>query len=126
MTLQTPIARVRGLGAARAGTRRWMAERLTGIASLILALWFVFSAMALAGADYAQTRAWLGSPVAATLMVLLIVAVFYHAQLGLRVAIEDYIHHSGIKVAAIIALTLIMLALAVACLMAVLQVSIES
>jgi succinate dehydrogenase / fumarate reductase, membrane anchor subunit len=126
MTLQTPIARVRGLGAARAGTRRWMAERLTGIASLILALWFVFSAMALAGADYAQTRAWLGSPVAATLMVLLIVAVFYHAQLGLQVVIEDYIHHSGIKVAAIIALTLIMLALAAACLMAVLQVSIES
>jgi succinate dehydrogenase / fumarate reductase membrane anchor subunit len=126
MTLQTPIARVGGLGAARAGTRRWMAERLTGIASLILALWFVFSAMALAGADYAQTRAWLGSPVAATLMVLLIVAVFYHAQLGLQVVIEDYVHHSGIKVAAIIALTLIMLALAAACLMAVLQVSIES
>jgi succinate dehydrogenase / fumarate reductase membrane anchor subunit len=82
--------------------------------------------MALAGADYAQTRAWLGSPVAATLMVLLIVAVFYHAQLGLQVVIEDYVHHSGIKVAAIIALTLTMLALAVACLMAVLQVSIES
>jgi succinate dehydrogenase / fumarate reductase membrane anchor subunit len=103
-----------------------MAERLTAVASLILVLWFVFSAMALAGADYAQTRAWLASPVAATLMILLIVAVFYHAQLGLQVVIEDYLHHSGIKVAAIIASTLIMLALGAACIVAVLHVSIGS
>ncbi|MGH6901884.1 MAG: succinate dehydrogenase, hydrophobic membrane anchor protein [Geminicoccaceae bacterium] len=126
MTLQTPIARVRGLGAARAGTRRWMAERLTGIASLILVLWFVFSAMALAGADYAQTRAWLASPVAATLMILLILSVFYHAQLGLQVVIEDYVHHSGLKVAAMVAVTLGLLALGAACIVAVLQVSIGS
>jgi succinate dehydrogenase / fumarate reductase membrane anchor subunit len=126
MTLQTPIARVRGLGAARGGTRRWMAERLTSVASLILVLWFVFSAMALAGADYAQTRAWLASPLAATLMILLISTVFYHAQLGMQVVIEDYVHHGGIKVAALIALTLIMLALAAACLVAVLHVSIGS
>jgi succinate dehydrogenase / fumarate reductase, membrane anchor subunit len=126
MALQTPIARVRGLGAARGGTRRWMAERLTAIASLILALWFVFSAMALAGADYAQTRAWLASPVAATLMILLVLSVFYHASLGLQVVIEDYVHHSGLKVAAIVASTLTLLALGTACVVAVLHVSIGS
>ena len=126
MALQTPIARVRGLGAARAGTRRWMAERLTAIASLILVLWFVFSAIALSGADYAQTRAWLASPVAATLMILLIVSVFYHAQLGLQVVIEDYVHQRALKVAAIIASTLILLALGAACVVAVLHVSIGS
>jgi len=126
MALQTPIARVRGLGAARDGTRRWMAERLTAIASLILVLWFVFSAMALAGAGYHEVRAWLASPVAATLMILLILSVFYHAQLGLQVVIEDYVHHSGLKVAAIVAVTLGLLALGAACVVAVLQVSIGS
>ena len=126
MTLQTPMTTARGLGAARAGTRRWMAERLTGIASLILVLWFVFSTIALAGADYAQTRAWLASPVAATLMILLILSVFYHAQLGLQVVIEDYVHHSGLKVAAIVAVTLGLLALGAACVVAVLRVSIGS
>jgi succinate dehydrogenase / fumarate reductase membrane anchor subunit len=124
MALRTPIARVRGLGAAREGVRHWMAERLTAIASLILLLWFVFSAMALAGADYAQTRAWLASPLAASLMILLVVSVFYHASLGLQVVIEDYVHQRGLKVAAIVASTLTLLALGTACVVAVLHVSI--
>jgi succinate dehydrogenase / fumarate reductase membrane anchor subunit len=126
MALRTPIGRARGLGAARTGTRRWMAERLTAIASLILILWFTFSAMALSGADYAEVRASLASPVAATLMILLILSVFYHAQLGLQVVIEDYVHHGGLKLAAIIAVTLGLLALGAACVVAVLHVSIGS
>ena len=126
MALRTPIARVRGLGAAREGVRHWKAQRLTAIANVILVLWFVFSALALAGADYAKTRAWLASPVAATLMILLVVSVFYHARLGLQVVIEDYVHHRGLKVAALVAATLIVLALGAACVVAVLHVSIGS
>jgi len=126
MALQTPIGRARGLGAARTGTRHWMAERLTAIANLLLVLWFVFSAMALSGSDYVQVRAWLASPVTATLMVLLIVSTFYHARLGLQVVVEDYVHHEGAKLAALTALTLVVVALAVACIVAVLKVSIGS
>ena len=122
MALLTPLGRALGLGAAHEGTARWKAERLTAIASLFLVLWFVFSAMALAGADYAQVRAWLASPIAASLMILLIVAVFYHTQLGLQVVIEDYVDHVGIKVAMLIALALILLALAAASVVAVLTV----
>ncbi len=44
MALQSPIARVRGLGAARAGVGHWMRQRLTAIANVFLVLWFVFSA----------------------------------------------------------------------------------
>ncbi len=36
-------------------------------------------------------------------MILLIVATFHHAQLGLQVVIEDYVHHEGLKVASIVA-----------------------
>ncbi len=56
----------------------------------------MFSAMALAGAGYGEVRAWLASPLAASLMILLVISVFHHAPLGLQVMIEDYVHHPGI------------------------------
>jgi succinate dehydrogenase / fumarate reductase membrane anchor subunit len=122
----TPLARARGLGAARGGLGHWKAQRLTAISNAVLVLWFVFSAMALAGAGYDEIRAWLASPVAATLMILLIVSVFYHAPLGLQVIIEDYVHHPGIRIAAVILVRLVVAALAVACIVAILRVALGS
>lgn len=126
MSAQSPIARVRGLGAAREGVGHWIRQRLTAISNVILVLWFVFSAMALAGADYQEVRAWLASPVSASLMILLVISVFYHARLGLQVVVEDYLHHPALKLGTLVAITLIISALAVACIVAVLKVSIGS
>lgn len=124
MGVQSPIARVRGLGAAREGVGHWTRQRLTAVSNLLLVLWFVFSAMALAGADYEQVRAWLASPLSASLMILLVISIVYHARLGLQVVIEDYVHHEGARLASLAAVTLIAFALAVACIVAVLKVSI--
>lgn len=123
MAYRTPIAKVRGLGAARAGLGHWKMQRLTAIANLLLVLWFMFSAMALAGSGYEQVRAWLASPVSASLMVLLVVSSFYHARLGLQVVVEDYVHHEGAKLASLTALVLIAFGLAVACIVAVLTIA---
>ena len=123
MALITPLARARGLGAAHGGVGHWKAQRLTAISNAVLVLWFVFSAMALAGAGYEEVRAWLASPVAATLMILLVVSVFYHASLGLQVVIEDYVHHPGLRIGALIAVRLVVAALAVACIVAILMVA---
>jgi succinate dehydrogenase / fumarate reductase membrane anchor subunit len=124
MAYRTPIAKVRGLGAARAGVGHWKMQRLTAISNLVLVLWFVFSAMALSGSGYEQVRAWLASPVSATLMVLLIISTFYHARLGLQVVIEDYVHHEGARIASLAALVLIAFGLAVACIVAVLAIAV--
>lgn len=126
MALITPLARARGLGSAQSGVGHWKAQRLTAISNAILVLWFVFSAMALAGASYAEVRAWLASPFTATLMILLVISVFYHAPLGLQVVIEDYVHHPGLRVAALVAVRLVIAALAVACIVAILTVALGS
>ena len=126
MPAPTPLARARGLGAAHGGLSHWKAQRLTAISNAVLVLWFVFSAMALAGAGYDEVHAWLASPLAATLMILLIVSVFYHAPLGLQVVIEDYVHHPGIRIAALILVRLVAAGLAVACIVAILMVALGS
>ena len=56
--------------------------------------------------------------------MLLIISTFYHARLGLQVVVEDYVHHEGARIASLVAIALIVLALAVACIVAVLTVAV--
>jgi succinate dehydrogenase / fumarate reductase membrane anchor subunit len=120
--MRSPLGRVRGLGAAKEGVGHWWAQRLTSLALIPLSVWFVASVVALTGADYASVRSWIGSPVVAGLLVLLIVATFYHAALGLQVVIEDYVHHEGAKLAALLAVNGLAILLALAGVLAVLAV----
>jgi succinate dehydrogenase membrane anchor subunit len=102
MGFRTPLGRARGLGSAREGAGHWWAERLTAIALVPLCLWFVAGIIGLVGAGHGAAVAWIASPVNAVLLVLLILAVFHHGQLGLQVVIEDYVHTEWRKVALII------------------------
>lgn len=126
MQLRTPIAQIRGLGSARDGVGHWKMQRLTAVANVILVIWFLISCVSLAGAGYEEARSWLNSPIAASFMLLLVTSAFYHAKLGLQVVIEDYVHHEGIKLAALAAVTLACIALGVACAVAILKTSLGS
>ena len=102
MSRRSPLGRVRGLGAAKEGVGHWWAQRLTALALVPLTLWFVVSVATMTGAGYEDVRDWAASPVVAGLMILLIVATFYHMALGLQVVIEDYVGREGVKFAALI------------------------
>ncbi|MDX1541606.1 MAG: succinate dehydrogenase, hydrophobic membrane anchor protein [Geminicoccaceae bacterium] len=126
MALQTAIGKARGLGSAREGTGHFKMQRLTGMANVVLVLWFVFAAASLGSTDYVTVRAWLSSPVAATLMILLVISTFYHARLGLQVVVEDYVHHEGAKIGALAAIQLLTFGLGIASVVSVLMVAIGS
>ena len=104
MRMETPIARVRGLGSARSGAHHWWLERLTSVATLLLFVWLIASLLRLPSLDFATVREWLRSPLAAVPMLLLIVATFWHLKLGLQVVIEDYVHEAGAKAFSILLL----------------------
>lgn len=123
MTMRTPISRVRGLGSAKEGAHHWWMQRLTAIALIPLGVWFVISMIFLGSADHATVSAWLATPLTAVLMLLLIVATFYHLQLGLQVVIEDYIHGEAAKMICLIGVKLGSVALGVAAAFAVLKVA---
>ena len=121
MSMQTPLSRARGYGSTKEGVAHWWAQRITGVALVPLILWFVFSAISLAGADYAAFKAWAGDYGRAVLLVLLIVAMFHHTQLGLQVVIEDYVHKESTKVTMLIVMKFIVYFCAAASLLAVLK-----
>ncbi len=97
----TPLGRVRGLGSAKSGTHHWLLQRFTAAGNILLVLWFLFSLTQFAGFDYDSLRGWIGQPLVAVPLMLMVVSVFWHFRIGLQVLIEDYVHDEGLKFAAL-------------------------
>jgi len=102
----TSIGKVRGLGSAQEGAHHWLVQRFTAIGNLVLMTWLLVSFVMLSDLSYTTVSAWIAQPIPATAMILLIISLFAHARLGLQVLIEDYIHESGSKFAALTALNI--------------------
>ncbi|MBL8628648.1 MAG: succinate dehydrogenase, hydrophobic membrane anchor protein [Rhodospirillaceae bacterium] len=106
-SLRSPLGRVRGLGSAKEGVHHWWAQRVTAVALVPLIVWFVWSILSMADANFVEFTNWLYDPLNATLMILFIVAAFHHAQLGLQVVIEDYVSGHGLRIASILLVKLL-------------------
>lgn len=89
---RSPRSQAVGLGSAKHGFSHWWWQRVTAVALVPLVLWFVYSVLSLISGSYDVATAWLSSPLNATLMLLFVYAMLFHAQTGLQVVIEDYIH----------------------------------
>ncbi|MFZ5610515.1 MAG: succinate dehydrogenase, hydrophobic membrane anchor protein [Pseudomonadota bacterium] len=123
MSLRSALSQVRGLGSAKAGTHHWWMQRVTAIAMVPLAIWFASAVIALAPAEHDVVVAWISEPVSAILLILFITNLFYHVRLGLQVVIEDYVHGEGAKIAALLFVTFLSIALGAACIFSVLRIA---
>lgn len=123
MSLRSPLGRARGLGSAKSGTQHWWAQRLTALALVPLTIWFVIAMLTAVGGDHASAVAFIGNPVTAVLLILLIVATFHHAQLGLQVVIEDYVHTKSAEIAVLLLVKGAAIVLALAAIFAVLSIA---
>jgi succinate dehydrogenase / fumarate reductase membrane anchor subunit len=117
----SPFVRSQARGSARESAGHWWRERVTAVALIPLTLWFFASIIAHSGSDYSAVIAWLRMPSSTLMMVLLLIALFYHTALGLQIIIEDYVH-SARKVPALIIMRLGCLALAAAGTFSVLRI----
>lgn len=125
--MQTPLARVRHLGAAKEGADHWLWQRITAIMMIPLALWFVSSMwwLVISGASHADLVSWLSGPVAAILMLVFLGAIFFHLKLGLQVVVEDYVHTKWLKWAMLIKLTIGTLLFSAASLYSVIAIALK-
>lgn len=114
MTLRSPLGRALGLGSAKSGFHHWWGQRLSAAALAPLGLWFVFSIVGLSSTDYWAVAAWVGDPLHAILLILLLLTLVYHSALGVQVVIEDYVSHGTARVAALVLVRFLHVALAVA------------
>lgn len=98
MSLLSRLNKARGLDSAKDGTGHWWVQRTTAVVLIPLGLWFAISLLRLPNGDYSAVRSWLAEPLNSILMILLIVSVLHHSQLGIQVVVEDYVHNEQVKV----------------------------
>jgi succinate dehydrogenase / fumarate reductase membrane anchor subunit len=122
MDYRSPLAKVRGLGSAKAGTSHWWMQRVTAVALIPLSFWLIIFLNLSLNAPYQEMIGWLALPLNTLGMVAWVLAVFYHAALGLQVVIEDYIAAEGVKIVAVWTVNLSFLLLALATLIAVFRI----
>ena len=126
MSLKSPLGRVLGLGTAAGGTHHWWLQRVSALALVPLAAWFVVALATLPDLGYGAVRGWLAEPLHAVLLLLLVPVATLHSWLGVRVVIEDYVPHQGRKLAALLVAQFLHLALGAGALFAVLKVALGS
>ena len=102
MSLRTPLGQVLGRGSAKDGTAHFWAQRLSGIGTLIAGLWFVGSILVMPGFEYADALAFIAVPLNGVMLLLLVVVMAYHSNLGVQVVVEDYVHGHGLKLTTLI------------------------
>ena len=102
MSLRTPLGQVLGRGSAKDGTGHFFGQRVSGVGLLLLGLWFACSLATLPGFSHAEAIAFIGAPLNGVLLLLLVITLAYHSQLGVQVVIEDYVHGHGMKLASLV------------------------
>jgi len=123
VSMRTPLARAKGLGAAGHGAGEWWIHRMTAVSNVPLVVFFVIVVAALAGRPHGEAVGIVSHPLVAIGLILLIVSITNHMRMGVQIIIEDYVHDKGLKIAAVIANTFFAIVIAAACLFSILKIS---
>ncbi len=120
--MRSPLGRARGMGAAKSGIGHWWAQRVTATALAPLSLWFLYNVVGYGSVSHEAVLFWAGGPVTIVLLLALVLATFYHLQLGLQTVIEDYVHADGPRVISLLAMKGVAALLALACVVSILKI----
>lgn len=104
---RNPLKLARNHGASGTGTGHFITQRVTAIIIAPLAIWLIIGIISHMHADLTAMRAWIGHPVNAGLLSLLLIASFWHAAIGLGEIIQDYVHCATKKLAALLAVNVL-------------------
>ena len=123
VSMRTPLARAKGLGASGHGVEHWWLHRVTAVSNIPLVISFVAIVATLAGRPHADALRIVSHPLVAILLSLTVISITNHMRLGMALPIEDYVHQKGYKLAALIANNYFAAVIAVVCLYSILKIS---
>ena len=122
MSLRSPLSKAVGLGSAKHGFSHWWWQRVSSVALIPLTLWFLYAVICAMSGGYEQAVAWLSSPINATIMLLFVLTSLFHAQTGLQVVIEDYVHTKWVHLTLLLSVKFAAVVMAVLAIISVLKI----
>ena len=78
-------------------SRKWIMQRVSALIVAPLIVWFLLSLISLSTSDYNSVINFFSKPLFVFLTIILLVAGFFHAKIGLNEIYEDYIQDEKIK-----------------------------
>lgn len=79
------------------GVSHWWWQKITAVALIPLSFWFVAGIVSHVGSDQEAIASWVGSGFNAFLIILFVLNINLHSQIGVQVVIDDYIHGEALK-----------------------------
>lgn len=89
--LRTDLAKAKGVGSAKSGSSHWLHQRITAIILAVCSIWLIFFIKCNMSKDLTHFIGTLQKPYNIAPLGILIITSLYHAMLGMRIIIEDYI-----------------------------------
>ena len=93
------------------GMRTWMMQRLTAVYMVLYLIVFGILFLRLPVVDYAHWRNLFVSPITNIATGLFFFSILYHAWVGIRDILIDYVHWTGIRFLLWVLITLALIAL---------------
>jgi len=106
----------------KSASGHWLYQRVTAVALIPLAFWLIIFMDKALNATYADTLAWLSSPINTIAIVAWTLAVIFHAALGMQVVLEDYVSTITIRKISIRASNLVFTFLGLAAMYAIIRI----
>jgi len=78
-------------------SRKWIMQRASALIIAPLIVWFLLSLISLSTEDYNSVINFFSKPLFVSLTIILLIAGFFHAKIGLSEIFEDYIRDEKIK-----------------------------
>ena len=121
--LRTPLKNARGLGSAKAGTEHFIQQRITAIALLFTGIYMIALLLCNVHGGYDAMQAALAHPGNAVVAVAFLIAMCWHACLGMQVVLEDYVHTPAWSITLMLINRFVFAIAAIAGVLAVLKIS---
>ncbi len=98
---------------AHYGWQDWLAQRVTAVIMVLFSIVFIGFFVVHGSVNYGQWKTLFSSQLFRVLALLFLFSVFYHAWIGIRDVLMDYIKPTGIRLTAQVAVLLFLISCAI-------------